>query len=163
MGAAGVIFDMPRCLGQRGTGKLRAQSARRHIGHANAQMCHLLRQRPPHAFESKFAGAIQARARPCRMPADRGDVDNMPRAPRAHRGQHRADSRQRCQHIDREQILRIIPTGFLNRAGQAIARIIDQNIDPPGLCHRAGDGRLVRQIHHQPMRARRSQRAKGPR
>jgi hypothetical protein len=53
---------------------------------------------------------------------------------------------QRRQHVDGEEVLRVLTAGFLDGAGQAIARIVDQHVDPACRLHGAGDGGLIPQV-----------------
>jgi hypothetical protein len=54
--------------------------------------------------------------------------------------QHGARDAEQAEHIGAEQTLGLIGTGFLDRAQQAIAGIVDQDVDAAELLHCLSDG-----------------------
>lgn len=83
------------------------------------------------AFDGKLGGAINPIARRRLEAAHRRNIDHMPAARLAHKGQHAACDVKQAEHVGFIQPTNLIGRRLLHRAQQAETGVIDQHIDTP--------------------------------
>jgi hypothetical protein len=126
-------------------GEAGAQAARGDVGDLDPQLGHLGGQGLGQAFQRPLAGAIDAGAGPDGQARNRGDIDDPPRPTSAHGRQHGLQHRQRADDIGLELGADLVERGLLDRSDQAVAGVVDQDVDlagPP----RPGDAGLARPL-----------------
>src|SRR6266487_101224 len=108
---------------------------------AHSERADLFAQGLTQPLQREFAGGVEASIRGRNVTDDRADVDNAPVALLAHHRQHGLEHAYDAEQVGVELRLRVGNAALLNRTELHIARVVDQEINPPGLCQQRLDGR----------------------
>ncbi len=117
-------------LGARG--EAGAQAAGSDIGDLDSELGDFGGQGLGQAFQGPFAGAIDAGAGPDGQARDRGDIDDPPGPAGAHGRQDGLQQGQRTDDIGLELGADLVERGLLDRPDQAVAGVVDQDVDLAG-------------------------------
>jgi len=101
--------------------------------HIDTKRTDFITQAIGEALYGKLGSMIPGPQQRPHFPANGGDVDNSSRALLAHDGQRRLNHVRYSKDIHLELVAGCIQGYFFNRAVEAIARIVDQDINTPAL------------------------------
>ena len=121
-----------------------------HRQHADSKVGHLVGRALGEDVERRLCSRIACRHRVGRPGDDRGDVDDRPRTPLAHLRQHCLDQVHRPEVKDLEEPSLFLQRRVFDRAPEADARVVDEDVDRTEFGDRPGDGRVVGDIGDYP-------------
>ncbi|MCY1524804.1 hypothetical protein D9M68_597580 [compost metagenome] len=99
-------------------------------------------QRLAEAFHGELGGAVHAPAVIGLVTAQRRDVDDAAGALAAHVRQHRAGNVEQAEDVGRVDALDFGGAGFLHRAEDAVAGVVQQDVDAAEALDALGDRRM---------------------
>ena len=98
------------------------------------------------ALDGVFGGGVKTHVRRRKEAEHAADEDDTARALGAHRGQHRTRHSHGAEEVHVEEIPRLGRVGLLDGAHDAAARVVDEDVNPPGLGEDLLDAALDRLV-----------------
>ena len=114
---------------RRGLAERRPDQPRLDQDHVDAEGLDLEAQRVGDRLDRVLGRVVEAAAREDELPAHRGQVDDLAPALPAHPGQHELAQAHEAEHVGLELVAHLVHRDRLDRAGLAVAGVVDEHAD----------------------------------